>query len=119
MYPRTQAGVSRLMIKTGLSKKLWDHCIILMALIRPCSTYSIYITAGQVPETIMTGKTANISQICQFGWFDWVMYHDPAKFPDNKNDPGRYLGPAINVGSMLTAKIIFPNCWNPRKWVRT
>jgi hypothetical protein len=102
-------GVSRLMIKTGFPKKLWNHCIILMEMIRSSTTNSIYMTAGQVPETIMTGETADISQICQFGWFDWVMYHDPAKFPDNKMILGRYLGPAIDVGSMLTCKILLPN----------
>ena len=37
------------------------------------------------------------------------MYHDPAKFPEDKAILGRYLGPAINVGSMLTAKILMPN----------
>jgi hypothetical protein len=97
------------MIKTGSPKKLWDHCIELMAMIRSCSTNSIYMTAGRVPETIMSGETADISQICQFGWFDWVMYHDPAKFPEDKATLGRYLGPAIDVGSMLTAKILMPN----------
>jgi hypothetical protein len=38
-------GVSRLMIKTGSPKKLWDLCIILMALIHSCLTNSIYMTA--------------------------------------------------------------------------
>ena len=37
------------------------------------------------------------------------MYHDPAKFPDNKAILGQYLGPAIDVGSMLTAQILLPN----------
>ena len=64
------------------------------------------MTARQVPETIMTGETANISQICQFGWYNWVTYHDPAKFPNDKAILGWYLGPAINVGSMLTAKVL-------------
>ena len=66
-------GVSRMMIRTGSPKPLWDHGIILQACIRSCTTNSIYMTAGQVPKTIMTGDTANISQICQFGWYDWVM----------------------------------------------
>ena len=57
----------------------------------------------------MPGETAKISRICQFGWFDWVMYHDPAKFPNDKAILGGYLGPAIDVGSMLTAKILLPN----------
>jgi ABC-type antimicrobial peptide transport system permease subunit len=67
------------------------------------------MTAGQMPETIMTGDTADMSQICQFGWYDWVMYYDNATLPDNRALLGRYLGPAIDVGSMLTAKILKPN----------
>ena len=97
------------MIRTGSPKRLWDHCIQFQAMIRSCTTNSIYMTAGQVPETIMTGDTADVSQICQFGWYDWVMYHDPTKFPDDKCVLGRYLGPAIDVGSMHTAKILMPN----------
>ena len=75
-----------------------------MALIRPCLTNSIHITAGQVLGTTMTGETADISRICQFGWLDWVMYHDPAKFPNDKMILGQYLGHAIDVVSMLTAE---------------
>ena len=78
-------GVTRKMIKTGMPKRLWDHCIELQAYIRSCTTNSIYMTNGQVPETIMTGNTADISTICQFGWYDWVMYHDTIpSFPDDK-----------------------------------
>jgi hypothetical protein len=67
------------------------------------------MTAGQVPATIMTGDTADISQICQFSWYDWVMYHDHNTFPEDKALLGKYLGPAIDVVSMLTAKILKPN----------
>ena len=67
------------------------------------------MTAEQVPEMIMTGNTANISQNRQFGWYDWVMYYDNANFPDDQVLLGCYLGPALDVGSMLTAKILKPN----------
>ena len=42
------------------------------------------MTGGEVPETIMTGSTADISHISEFGWYDWVMFRDnlPA-IPDN------------------------------------
>ena len=43
-------GVTRKMIKTGTPKRLWDHCIELQAFIRSCTTNSIYMTNGQVPE---------------------------------------------------------------------
>jgi hypothetical protein len=68
------------------------------------------MTAGQVPETIMTGSTADISHIAEFGWYDWVMYRDNIpSYPDDKLILGRYLGPAMDIGSALTAKILQPN----------
>ena len=68
------------------------------------------MTNGKVPETIMTSSTANISHISEFGWYDWVMFRDNVPtFPDNKLTLGRYLGPATDVGSALTAKILKSN----------
>jgi hypothetical protein len=68
------------------------------------------MTAGQVPETIMTRNTADISHIAEFGWYNWVMYHDKEpSFPDDKLILGCYLGPAIDTGSALTAKILKSN----------
>jgi hypothetical protein len=58
----------------------------------------------------MTGSTADISHICEFGWYDWVMFRDNVPtFPDIKLILGRYLGPATDVGSALTAKILKSN----------
>jgi len=103
-------GVSRKMIKTGSPRTLWDHCIELEALIRSSTCNDIYMTNSEVPETIMTGSTADISHICEFGWYDWVMFWDNVpSFPDNKLVLGRYLGPATDVGSALTAKILKSN----------
>ncbi len=69
-------GGSRKMIKTGSPRVLWDHCIELEALIRSSTSNNIYMTNGKVPETIMTGSTPDISHICEFGWYDWVMFKD-------------------------------------------
>ncbi len=58
----------------------------------------------------MTGSTADISHICEFAWYDWVMVRDNiSTFPDHKLILGRYLGPATDVGLTLTAKILKPN----------
>jgi hypothetical protein len=68
------------------------------------------MTAGQVPETIMTGNTADISHIAEFGCYDWVMFRDnEPSYPDDKLILGRYLGPAIDTGCALTAKILKSN----------
>ena len=76
------------------------------------------MTNRQVPETIMTRNTTNISNICQFGWYDWVMFHDNIpSFPDAKARLGQYPGPAIDVGSMLTAK--YDPDWTVRLQINT
>jgi hypothetical protein len=78
-------GLSRKMLQTGLPKPLWDHSLELEALVRSCRSKDIYMTAGQVPETIMTGNTADISHIAEFAWFDWVMSRDEVSgYPNNK-----------------------------------
>jgi hypothetical protein len=68
------------------------------------------MTAGQVPETIMTGNTADISHIAEFGWYNWVMFCDnKPSFPDDKLILACYLGPAIDTGLALIAKILKSN----------
>ena len=103
-------GSSRKMLRTRSPKILWDHCIELEAFIRSCTVNDIYETNGETPENIMTGQTADISHICEFGWYDWVMFRDNVQtYPDDKLTLGRYLGPATDVGSALTAKILRAN----------
>ncbi len=98
------------MIKTGSPKCLWDHCLELEAYVCSCTSNDISMTAGQVPETIMTGNTADISHIAEFGWYDWVMFCDnKPSFPDEKLILGCYLGPAIDTGLALMAKILKSN----------
>jgi hypothetical protein len=70
------------------------------------------MTNGKVPETIMSGSTADISHICEFSWYDWVMFRDNVPtFPDNKLILGCFLGHATNVdvGSALTTEILKSN----------
>jgi hypothetical protein len=88
-------GVSYKMIKTGSPRVLWDHCIELEALIRSSTSNSVYMTNGKVPETIMTSSTTNISHICEFGWYDWVMFRD-------------------NVPAFPDVKLILDDTWDPR-----
>ena len=58
----------------------------------------------------MTGSTADISHIAEFAWYDWVMFRDNIPtFPDGALTLGRYLGPALDVGSALTANILKAN----------
>jgi hypothetical protein len=98
------------MMKTRSPKVPWDHCIELEALVCSNTSNDIYRTNGKVPETIMTGSTTDISHICKFAWFDWVMFRDNIPmFPEDKLILGHYLGPATDVCLALTAKILKSN----------
>ncbi len=47
----------------------------------------------------MTGSTADISHITEFGWYDWVMYWDNVpSYSDDKLILGRYLD--LDVGGV-------------------
>ena len=94
------------MLNYGSPKSRWDHCIELEALICSLTDLDIYGVEVQVPEKVMSGQTGDISSLCEFEWFEWVMFFHPKEtYPDNKMFIGRWLGPAINVGTAMTYKI--------------
>ena len=90
-------GAGRKMEKTGSPKKLWDHLLELEALLRSNTAHHIYQLKGEVPETVMSGETLDISPFCELEWYERVKYRDSAApHPQNKLKLGRYLGPSID-----------------------
>ena len=63
-------GAGRKMIKRRSPKKLWDDCLELEGYIRSNTAHDIFMLNGEVPETIMLGETSDISQFCEFEWYD-------------------------------------------------
>ena len=58
----------------------------------------------------MLGVTSDISQFCEHGFYDWVMFReDPIEYPDENPVLGRYLGTAIDVGPEMTANLMKGN----------
>eukprot|EP00934_Nitzschia_sp_Nitz4_P001810 Nitzschia sp. Nitz4//scaffold191_size41780//52//5493//NITZ4_007461-RA/size41780-processed-gene-0.69-mRNA-1//1//CDS//3329540163//1810//frame0 len=103
-------GVTRKMRKMCAPLSLWDDCLELEALIQSHTASSVYGNQGETPETLMFGETADISQLCEIGFYDWVMFRDTiVKFPDTKLVLGRYLGPSMGIGPAMTAKILKAN----------
>ena len=83
------------MICTGSTKNLWYHCLELEALIRSNTALEIYMIDSEVPETFMKGQASDISHICRFSWYQWVMFlNGPVQYPENNIVLGRYMGPA-------------------------
>ena len=59
---------------------------------------------------MLSGKTADISEFAEFGWYDWVKFRDTnVPYPEDKLVLGRYLGPSTDIGPAMTAKILKRN----------
>ena len=103
-------GAGRKMARAKAPAKLWDHCLELEGYLRSHTAIDNYELQGQVPETILSGQTADISPFAEHGWYDWVMWYDSeASYPEPKEKLGRWLGPAVDIGPAMTAKILKAN----------
>jgi len=62
----------------------------LEAYLRSHTALESYELQGQVPETIVSGQTADISPFAEHGWYDWVMWFDSdTAYPKPKELLGR------------------------------
>ena len=103
-------GAGRKAAKAHSPAKLWDHCLELEAMVRSHTSLDHHELQGQVPETLVSGQTADISPIAEHGWYDWVKFYDQvAQFPEPKEVYGRWLGPAPDVGPAMASKILKGN----------
>ena len=98
------------MVRAGAPKPFWADAIKLEAYVRSNTTHDIYSLQGEVPETVMSSETSDISQFWEFAFYGWVMFRDePVAYTEENPVLGSYLGLAIDVGPALTAKIIKAN----------
>ena len=90
--------------------KLWDHCIELESLILSHTALDIYELQGQVPETLLSGQTADIFPFIEHEWYNFVKWFDHgSSFPEPKEVHGRWLGPSMDIGLAMCSKIIKSN----------
>ena len=62
------------------------------------------------PNCLTFPLMTDISSLCEFEWFEWVMFIQPKEtYSDDKMFIGRWLGPAIAVGTAMTYKILLTN----------
>jgi hypothetical protein len=86
----------------------WDFCAQYRAAIMNATAQpTCYALDGQVPWTRMTGQPLDISNICEFKWFEWIYYRDhTSTFPHASEQLGRCLGPALNAGTVMSQWVL-------------
>ena len=76
---------------------------------------------GLTPYTTLTGEQSDISNLCQFDWYEWVYYRDSSKnFPEHKERLGKALGPSKGIGNEMCQWVLQPSGKViPRRTVRS
>jgi hypothetical protein len=88
----------------------WDYCIERRARINNLTARDLFQLHGTNAHTAMTAEEGDISNICQYDWYQWVFYREQtAKFPFNREILGRVLGPAKGSGNEMAQWILKAN----------
>ena len=88
--------------RSGCPIVLWDYCMEWRVLIVQVTAKKLFQLKGSNPHTATLGTQADISNLCLFGWYEWVYYRDKtARYPHQKECLGRCLGPARNEGNVM------------------
>ena len=66
------------MIRTGSPIVLLDDCLELEIKIGSGMASNIFELEGEVLKTVMNEEATNITQLCEFGSYDWVHFCDNA-----------------------------------------
>ena len=98
----------------------WDYCVERRARINNLTAKNLFQLHGSNPHTDLLHEEGDISNLCQFTFYEWVYHRDHnAPFPHNREVLGRVLGPASGEGNEMaqwvlrsTGKVV------PRRTVR-
>ena len=63
-------GAGHKLLKSRALRQSWYDCLELEAYIRSNTAHKIYKLDEEVPKTVMSGETSDISQFCKLEWFE-------------------------------------------------
>ena len=80
----------------------WDYCVEQRARINNLTAKDLFTLHGMNAHTALFGEDGDISNLCQFKWYDWCYFHEKKEsFPYNREMLGRVLGPAKSAGNKM------------------
>jgi len=103
-------GANRAGRQMNSPKLLWDFCIEWVAAIRCLTAHDIPGLGDRVPEEQITGHMPDISEYCQFDWYQLVWYHDYQNFPDSPKRLAKWARVAHDVGGPMCFWLIPKSC---------
>ena len=98
------------MRETNSPLYLWDYCVERRARINNLTAKNAFKLHGSTLHTVSTGDEGDISNLCQYGWYEWCYFRDQtAAFPNNKEVLGRVLCPSRGAGNEMAQWILKAN----------
>ncbi len=92
-----------------MPRRLGDDCLEYEACVRSHTAHNKFKLDGEVPQTIITGETIDISQFCELSWYEWVKFCSTTiSFPEDLLVLRKYLGLSIDISPAMTTKILTP-----------
>ena len=68
---------------------------------------NLFQLQGLNPHMVTLEEMADISNLCQFGWYEWVYFRQQtAQFPQQEEVLGRCLGPTKDEGNKMAQWIL-------------
>ena len=89
----------------------WDYCVERRARINNLTAKTnMFQLHGSNAHTYKMGEEGDISNICQFQFYEWCYYYDSADgFPHHCLVLGIVLGPSVGVGNEMAQWILKGN----------
>ena len=90
-------AVRKDMKSSGSPIRLWDYCAERRARIMNLTAGTLFQQNGQTPYFHVFHEEGDISNLCQYDWYEWVYYKEDTAFPFPREALGRCLGPATGT----------------------
>ena len=91
---------------TDVPMILWDYCMERWSQIHNAVPWPLFQNQGMTPHQSTFGKQGDISNICNFGWYQWIYYRNPKSLPSVKECLGRVLCPINNEWSEMSQVVL-------------
>ena len=103
-------AVRKDMKDSGAPLPFWDYCAERRARINNLVAKDLFQLQGRNPNEYTTGETGDISNLCQYSFYQWCYYRDSdVSFPLPTEVLGWCLGPAKGIGNEMSQWILKAN----------
>ena len=102
-----KSAICKSMYEPDCPLKIWDYCVEWRVQVHNLTAKDRLVLDRKNPYTATFGEESDISNICNFGFYDLVYYWENTdSFPELKRKIGHCLGPCKDEGNEMAQYIL-------------